>query len=106
MSSATSATTTGDESAVRPGSEAKEMEMDMGVQPLDALLEADGMDNHALVAAAAGTGLTHKVVQKARKGRQLTARAQKKVLAALNGARKTRELPPVGHSAAFNYIGR
>lgn len=80
--------------------------MDMGVQPLDALLEADGMDNHTLVAAAAGTGLTHKVVQKARKGRQLTARAQRKVLAALNGARKTRDLPPVGHSGAFNYIGR
>ncbi|MES2709055.1 MAG: hypothetical protein V4726_20835 [Verrucomicrobiota bacterium] len=80
--------------------------MQMGVQPLDALLDADGLDNHALVAAAAGNGLTHKVVQKARKGRQLTARAQKKVLAALNGARKTRDLPAVKHDAAFNYVGR
>lgn len=80
--------------------------MNMGVQPLDALLEADGMDNHALVAAAAGTGLTHKVVQKARKGRQLTARAQKKVLSALNAARKTRDLPPVAIAEAFNYVGR
>lgn len=80
--------------------------MNMGVQPLDALLEADGMDNHALVAAAAGTGLTHKVVQKARKGRQLTARAQKKVLSALNAARKVRELPPVAVGEIFNYVGR
>jgi hypothetical protein len=80
--------------------------MTMGVQPLDALLEAVGMDNHALVAAAAGTGLTHKVVQKARKGRQLTARAQKKVLSALNAARKTRDLPPVAIAEVFNYVGR
>ncbi|RYD26447.1 MAG: hypothetical protein EOP86_25930, partial [Verrucomicrobiaceae bacterium] len=86
MSSVAPSTTFGDESTARPDSESEEMGMDMGVQPLDALLEADGMDNHALVAAAAGTGLTHKVVQKARKGRQLTARAQRKVLAALNGA--------------------
>ncbi|MDB6132813.1 MAG: hypothetical protein JWM59_1056 [Verrucomicrobiales bacterium] len=106
MSSVGPSITSGDESAARPDSELQKMEMDMGLQPLDALLEADGMDNHALVAVAVGTGLTHKVVQKARKGRQLTARAQKKVLAALNGARKTRDLPSVGHSGAFNYIGR
>lgn len=80
--------------------------MNMGVQPLDALLETDNIDNHAIVAAAAGTGLTHKVVQKARKGRQLTSRAQKKVLTAVNEARKTRDLAPVTLEAAFNYIGR
>lgn len=80
--------------------------MDMGVQPLDALMNGRGVSNHDLVAAAAGTGLTHKVVQKARKGRQLTARAQKKVLAACNAAFKTRELPPVEMADLFNYKGR
>ncbi len=80
--------------------------MTMGVQPLDALLEARGTNNHEVVAAAGGNGLTHKVVQKARKGRQLTARAQKKVLAAVNAAGKLKELPPLKHDEAFNYIGR
>ena len=78
----------------------------MGVQPLDAVLEARGINNHAVVAAAGGDGLTHKVVQKARKGRQLTARAQKKVLAAVNAAGKLKEFPTLKHDEAFNYIGR
>ena len=80
--------------------------MTMGLQPLDALLDARGLNNHEVVAAAGGNGLTHKVVQKARKGRQLTARAQKKVLAAVNAAGKLRESPVVKHGEAFNYIGR
>lgn len=80
--------------------------MTMGVQPLDAVLDALGLNNHDVVAAAGGNGLTHKVVQKARKGRQLTARAQKKVLAAVNAAAKLKEAPPLKHEEAFNYIGR
>ena len=80
--------------------------MTMGIQPLDAVLEARGINNHEVVAAAAGNGLTHKVVQKARKGRQLTARAQKKVLAAVNAAGKLKGLPALKHDEAFNYIGR
>ncbi len=80
--------------------------MTMGAQPLDALLEAAGLNNHQIVATAGGNGLTHKVVQKARKGRQLTARAQKKVLTAVNAAFKLLEMPPVTHAQAFNYIGR
>ena len=78
----------------------------MGIQPLDSALESRGINNHEVVAAAANNGLTHKVVQKARKGRQLTARAQKKVLAAVNAAGKLKELPPLKHDEAFNYIGR
>ena len=78
----------------------------MGTQPLDAVLGACGINNHEVVAAAGGNGLTHKVVQKARKGRQLTARAQKKVLTAVNAAGKLKELPPLKHEEAFNYIGR
>jgi regulator of protease activity HflC (stomatin/prohibitin superfamily) len=78
----------------------------MGSQPLDAVLEARGTNNHDVVAAAGGNGLTHKVVQKARKGRQLTARAQKKVLAAVNAAGKLKDFPALKHAEAFNYIGR
>jgi len=78
----------------------------MGVQPLDAVLEARSTHNHEVVAAAGGNGLTHKVVQKARKGRQLTARAQKKVLAAVNAAGKLKDFPALKHEEAFNYIGR
>ena len=78
----------------------------MGPQPLDAILEARALNNHQIVAAANRNGLTHKVVQKARKGRQLTARAQKKVLSAVNAASKSLDLPPLTHPEAFNYIGR
>lgn len=80
--------------------------MTMGTQPLDALLESAGLSNHHIVAAAGGNGLTHKVVQKARKGRQLTVKAQKKVLAAVNAAFKLLEMPAITHAQAFNYIGR
>ena len=82
-----------------------ELTRDHGPQPLDGLMVRWNLNNHELVEVSEEQ-LNHKQVQKARKGRQLTARAQKKVLAALNGARKTRDLPAVGHEAAFNYIGR
>lgn len=87
-------------------SQADTENMLMGLQPLDALLESAGLNNHQIVATAGGNGLTHKVVQKARKGRQLTARAQKKVLTAVNAAFKLLEMHPVTHAQAFNYIGR
>lgn len=80
--------------------------MTMGPQPLDTILESRGINNHEVVAAAGGNGLTHKVVQKARKGRQLTARGQKKVLAAVNAAGKLKDFPSLTHKEAFNYIGR
>ncbi len=85
---------------------ADSLSMTMGPQPLDALLESRGLNNHQVVAAAGPNGLTHKVVQKARKGRQLTARAQKKVLAAVNAASKLLELDTIKHDQAFTYIGR
>ena len=59
--------------------------MDMGIQPLDAILEKLGLSNHDVVAAS-GEQLTHKVVQKGRRGRQLTRRAQDKILRALTRA--------------------
>ncbi|MFH0907502.1 MAG: hypothetical protein V1929_01905 [bacterium] len=64
----------------------------MGLQPLDGILERLGISNHDLVAAS-GEQLTHKVVQKGRRGRQLTRRAQDKILRALTRA--------AGSGAAF-----
>lgn len=64
---------------------------DLGPQPLDALLGELGLDNHQLVALSTEQ-LTHKQVQKARKGRRLSANIQGKILRALN-ARPVPELP-------------
>ena len=60
-------------------------ERDFGPQPLDSLLSELGLENHALVAASTEQ-LTHKQVQKARKGRYVTGNIQRKVLKAVNAA--------------------
>ena len=59
-------------------------EMQLGVQPLDALMTEKGIKNHDLVAAMPPGFVNHKQIQKARKGRRLTPRMQEKVLLALN----------------------
>lgn len=53
-----------------------------GPQPLDAILTELALDNHALVAASTEQ-LTHKQVQKGRKGRRLTPHIQRKIATAL-----------------------
>jgi len=58
---------------------------DFGVQPLDRLMLELGLGNHELVLASPGQ-LTHKQVQKARKGRRLTPNLQRKVKEALEAA--------------------
>jgi hypothetical protein len=65
-----------------------EKEMDLGVQPLDAIMEEKGLKNHDLVAASKD-GLTHKQVQKGRKGRRLTRNIQDKIAVALSAAAGT-----------------
>lgn len=80
-------------------------EMNLGVQPIDALLEAHGLKNHDIVAADVTKGVTHKVVTKARKGRRLTARMQRKILASVNVCLAAREAPKVAHADLFQYIG-
>lgn len=80
--------------------------MNAGVQPLDALMDSRGLKNHDLVAAGTDANLTHKEVAKARKGRQLTARTQRRILAALNACLKSREESAVTLAEAFNYRGR
>ncbi len=58
---------------------------ELGPQPLDKLMSRLELDNHDLVAAAAEP-LTHKMVQKGRKGRRLTPKIQCRILSALNRA--------------------
>lgn len=72
---------------------------DFGVQPLDALMTQHGLSNHALVVASAEQ-LSHKVVQKARKGRRLTFKAKAKILNALHNALPEQKF---AHRDIFNY---
>lgn len=60
-------------------------ELELGVQPLNAVMEERGLKNHDLVAASKD-GLTHKQVQKGRKGRRLTRNTQNKIVAACSAA--------------------
>ncbi len=62
----------------------EEIEMNVGTQPLDALMTEKKISNHDLVAIAPPGFLTHKQVQKGRKGRRLTMHMQQKILDALN----------------------
>ncbi len=64
-------------------------ERNLGVQPLDALMTAHEVDNHALVAASKEP-MTHKAVQRARKGRKLTPHMQRRMVAAFNEVLKQR----------------
>jgi hypothetical protein len=77
--------------------------MDAGPQPLDQLMERHGWNNHALVLQSA-MALTHKVVQKARRGRKITRRAQQKILAAVNAVAGEKENYRL--EDLFNYRGR
>ncbi len=72
-----------------------------GPQPLDAILTERGIDNHELVAASTEQ-LTHKQVQKGRKGRQLTPNLQRKIAHALNALCKDRKYRV---EDLFNYRG-
>ena len=59
--------------------------LELGVQPLDAVMNELELKNHDLVAAST-EGLTHKQVQKGRKGRRLTRNIQDKIVSALSVA--------------------
>lgn len=77
--------------------------MNLGPQPMDALLEELGLNNHDIVAASTEQ-ITHKMVSKGRKGRRLTSNLQGKLLRAVNSAAaddRSFELNDL-----FNYPGR
>jgi hypothetical protein len=81
----------------------EEINMNVGVQPLDAIMREQEISNHDLVAAVPPGTITHKQVQKARKGRRLTTNMQDKILEALNAylAPEAYEFKDV-----FNYRGK
>jgi hypothetical protein len=59
--------------------------IDLGEQPLDAMMLAWKLENHNLVEVSTEQ-LTHKQVQRARKGRRLTLKMMQKVTRAFNVA--------------------
>lgn len=75
-----------------------EKSLNFGVQPLDQIMEKLELKNHDLVAASK-MGLTHKQVQKGRKGRRLTNNVQGKISAALSVVTEK----PFGVTDLFNY---
>ena len=76
---------------------------ELGTQPLDAVMEEMKLSNHDLVSAN-NDQLTHKTVNKARKGRQLTKRSQRKVIDAINAVKGEREAYQL--EDLFTYRGR
>ncbi|MCH2060883.1 MAG: hypothetical protein MK183_09675 [Verrucomicrobiales bacterium] len=76
-------------------------DMDAGIQPLDLLMQAQSLRNHDLVEAST-ENLTHKQVQKARQGRKITFRMQKKILLAWNSLQEEAFVL----EQLFNYRGR
>ena len=62
-----------------------EKELELGVQPLHQVLEDLELQNHDLVVASS-EGLTHKQVNKGRKGRRVTHNIQDKITTALSAA--------------------
>lgn len=79
-------------------------DMEAGLQPIDAFMLRHGISNHDLVALAAGSGLTHKQVAKARRGRRLTLHLQDKIVGVLN--RLPGLASPLRREDCFNYRGR
>ena len=71
---------------------------DLGVQPLERLMQERGLRAADLVAAS-GEQITHRMVARAARGRRLTARTMAKVHRAWNKAAET----DVAESDLFNY---
>lgn len=67
------------------------MPIEMGAQPLDALMAELSLSNAQLVDASTKQ-LSFKAVQKGRKGRMLTPHMKKKILDAIQAARPGRNL--------------
>lgn len=81
------------------------IERNFGPQPLDAILTENELDNHAIVQASSEP-MTHKAVQRARKGRRLTTHMQMRIATALNRALTAKGTPPESEwtrKTLFNY---
>ncbi len=82
----------------------EENERNHGPQRIDAIMQLWGLENHDLVNVSLEQ-LTHKQVQKARAGRQLTLKMMQKVARALNVAIWER-LPEESRELYYEYIHR
>jgi len=78
------------ESGAEELGEDQEHELNLGVQPLDAVMAELAVTNHELVEKC-GEGLTHKAMNRARKGRRMTARMKLRITQTLNALLKKRE---------------
>jgi hypothetical protein len=67
------------------------VERNLGLQPLDAIMRQHGLENHDLVKLRP-VDLSHKAVQRARKGRRLTSRMKLRMTEVLNLALRSREV--------------
>lgn len=79
-----------------------ESNLNLDQQPLDSILNELSLANSDLVEASTEQ-LTHKQVNKGRKGRRLTANIQHKIVNALNTTQSTRNFSV---EDLFNYRGR
>jgi hypothetical protein len=82
-------------------------DLNLGTQPLDAIMLAADLTNHDLVAASPDH-ITHKMVARARKGRRLKRKVQLKILDALNAHAKAKgdgEAKAYTLADLFNYKG-
>lgn len=82
-----------------------EIERNMGVQPLDGIMTEHELGNHSMVAAALEP-MTHKAVQRARKGRRLTKHMKQRMTDALNLLLKQKGVEierPFGVKDLFTY---
>lgn len=73
--------------------EQEPIERNLGVQPLEAFMTERELTNHDLVGACTEP-LTHKAVQRARKGRRLTTQMKRRITAALYQAAKLKGNAP------------
>lgn len=82
----------------------EENERNHGIQRIDTIMQRWGLENHDLVTVSLEQ-LTHKQVQKARQGRQLTLKMMQKVARALNVA-IWEKLAPADRELYYEYIHR
>ena len=75
-----------------------DIERNMGIQPLQSIIDEKGLTAHDIVAAS-DEQITHKMVARGRKGRRLSRKVQFKILKALNTAAETEYTL----KEAFNY---
>ncbi len=79
------------------------LERNLGTQPIDAVMEKHALKNHDVVQMNRG-GLTHKIVQKARKGRRIKPNMKVRVTEALNVVLKQKGIEEkYGVGQLFNY---